>query len=213
MGTMGGTERRRHPQRALTARTVKAAKPSASARRIAAGGGLYLFVAPGGAKSWVLRTVVKGKRCDLGLGSVALVPLAEAREQAVRLRKIARAGGDPLVERRHERRTVPTFEAAATQVHSAHAPTFKNEKHQKQWLSSLTPIRSRVTVTVGEITLICEKVPATVHGWSETSMPISSLSAPGVLIPAKTPPAEKPRAEVIVPSGIEAMWSLIAMLA
>ena len=140
MGTMGGTERRRHPQRALTARTVQAAKPSARARRIADGGGLYLFVAPGGAKSWVLRTVVKGKRCDLGLGSVALVPLAEAREQAVRLRKIARAGGDPLVERRHERRTVPTFEAAATQVHSAHAPTFKNEKHQKQWLSSLTPM-------------------------------------------------------------------------
>ena len=110
------------------------------AKRIADGGGLYLFVAPSGSKSWVLRTVVKGRRCDIGLGSVALVPLAEAREQAVGLRKIARTGGDPLAERRHERRPVPTFEAAARQVHAAHAPTFKSIKHRKQWLSSLTPI-------------------------------------------------------------------------
>ena len=29
----------------------------------------------------VLRTLVKGKRCDIGLGSVAVVPLAEAREE------------------------------------------------------------------------------------------------------------------------------------
>ena len=88
----------------------------------------------------MLRTVVKGKRCDIGLGGVSLVSLQEAREQAVRLRKIARAGGDPIAERRHERRTVPTFEAAATQVHASHAPTFKSEKHRKQWLSSLTPM-------------------------------------------------------------------------
>ena len=131
---------RRHPQRALTARAVQTARPGDRARRIADGGGLYLFVAPNGSKSWVLRTVVKGRRCDLGLGSVALVPLAEAREQAVRLRRIARTGGDPLAERRHEQRSVPTFEAAARQVHAAHAPTFKSLKHRKQWLSSLTPV-------------------------------------------------------------------------
>ena len=91
---MGELERLRHPQKALTARTVQAAQAGDCARRIADGGGLYLFVAPGGAKSWVLRTVVKGKRCDLGLGSVAVVPLAEAREEARRLRRIARTGGD-----------------------------------------------------------------------------------------------------------------------
>ena len=104
---------RRHPEKALSTRAVQTARPGARARRIADGGGLYLFVTPSGSKSWVLRTVVKGRRCDLGLGSTALVPLAEAREQAVRLRKIARAGGGPLAERRHERRPVPTFEAAA----------------------------------------------------------------------------------------------------
>ena len=76
-----------------------------------------------------------GTRRDLGLGSVTLVSLAEARDEARRLRKIARDDGDPLAERR--RRSVPSFEKAAEEVHSAHAASFKNEKHRKQWLSSL----------------------------------------------------------------------------
>ena len=135
---MGEQERRRHPQKALTARTVLTARAGDRARRLADGGGLYLLVAPGGAKSWVLRTIVKGKRCDLGLGSVTLVTLADAREEARRLRRIARTGGDPLAERRHERRPVPSFEEAARQVHASHAAAFRNEKHGKQWVSSLS---------------------------------------------------------------------------
>ena len=127
----------RQPRKTLTARAVQTAMAEGRARRIADGGGLYLLVTPGGSKSWVLRTVVTGKRCDIGLGGVALVSLAEAREQALRLRKIARAGGDPLAERRRERRPVPTFEVAARQVHASHAAGFRSEKHRKQWLSSL----------------------------------------------------------------------------
>ena len=134
------TEPRRHPQKALNARSVQSIASNGRPRRVADGGGLYLFVAPNGSKSWVLRTLVKGKRCDIGLGSVSLVTLAEAREEAVRLRKIARAGGDPLALRRQERRTVPTFEEAARQVHAAHAAGFRNEKHRKQWLASLSVV-------------------------------------------------------------------------
>ena len=107
---------------------------------MADGGGLYLRVAPSGAKSWILRTVINGRRCDLGLGSVTLVSLAEAREQAVHVRKVARAGGDLLVERRRAHRWLPTFEEAARQVHAAHAAGFRNEKHRKQWLASLAGV-------------------------------------------------------------------------
>ena len=57
-----------HPHKALSARTVQTVKVTGKVRRLADGGGLYLVVAPGGSKSWVLRTLVKGKRCDLGLG-------------------------------------------------------------------------------------------------------------------------------------------------
>jgi len=132
-----GEQKGRHPHYALTAKAVKALKSSGHTKRLGDGGGLYLFAAPSGTKSWVLRTVVKGKRCDIGLGSVDLVSLAEARDEALRLRKIARAGGDPLAERRQSRRTVPTFEGAAKEVHAAHSASFKNEKHAKQWLASL----------------------------------------------------------------------------
>ena len=41
---------------------------------------------------------------------------------------------------------------------------------------------------------------------------MSSLSAPGVLIPAKTPPAEKPLAEEPVPFGTDAMGSVMAII-
>src|SRR3954451_3481109 len=128
---------RHNPRHALTTRSVLSFIAKGTTRRIADGGGLYLVAAPGGSKSWVLRTIVRGKRCDIGLGSAALVTLAEAREDAHKFRKIARAGGDPLAQRRNERREVPTFESAANQVHAAPSKTFKNEKHRKQWLASL----------------------------------------------------------------------------
>lgn len=130
----------RHPYKVLTPQAVRAARPTSITRRIADGGGLYLQTGPSGTRAWVLRTVVKGKRCDVGLGSVALVSLKDARDEAQRLRRIARAGGDPLAERRHARRVVPTFEAVAREVHAEHAKTFKNEKHREQWLSSLQPM-------------------------------------------------------------------------
>ena len=69
---MGEQQRSRHPQKALTARAVQTAKAGDRARRIADGGGLYLFVAPGGAKSWVLRTVVKGVRRQIDVDQVRL---------------------------------------------------------------------------------------------------------------------------------------------
>src|SRR5919112_1232268 len=85
--------RGRHPDKALSAVQVRNLKEPG---RYADGNGLYLIVDPSGAKRWLLRTVVQGKRRDIGLGGLALVPLSEAREKALTYRKQARAGGDPL---------------------------------------------------------------------------------------------------------------------
>ena len=46
------------------------------------GNGLYLRVDRSGATRWILRTMVQGKRRDLGLGSLSLTSLAEARVKA-----------------------------------------------------------------------------------------------------------------------------------
>jgi len=124
----------RHPEKALTAAKVRALSEPG---RYADGNGLYLVVDPSGARRWMLRTIVRGKRCDLGLGGLSLVSLAEAREEAARLRKRAREGGDPLAERRKERRTLPTFEEAARQVHGSHSAGFRNPKHSAQWITTL----------------------------------------------------------------------------
>ena len=44
--------------------------------------------------------VIRGRRRELGLGSVTLVSLAEARGKVLANRKLAREGGDPLAEKR-----------------------------------------------------------------------------------------------------------------
>src|SRR4051794_33155463 len=82
--------RGRHPHQRLTAVSFRAKqKPG----RYADGNGLYLVVAPSGAKRWIWRGVINGKRCDLGLGGVQYVTLAEARDHAIECRKAARTGG------------------------------------------------------------------------------------------------------------------------
>lgn len=123
----------KHPEKALSAVTVRNAKPG----RHADGNGLHLEVDESGARRWLLRIMIQGKRRDIGLGSASLVTLAEARDMAHDMRKIARAGGDPLADRRAARRVVPTFEEAAKSCHGDHKEGWKNEKHAAQWLTTL----------------------------------------------------------------------------
>ena len=91
--------------------------------RYADGGTLYLNVSLGGSKQWVQRLTIGGKRHDIGLGGYPLVSLAEAREAAFLNRKLARAGGNPLAEKRKakQRDSMLTFREAA-EMHVDLAP-------------------------------------------------------------------------------------------
>jgi integrase len=152
----GRKPRGRHPQHRLTAVAVRTLYTPG---RYCDGNGLYLLVDDAGLQRWLLRTWVAGKPREIGLGSARLVPLADARREAARLRAIARAGGDPLVARRLAKpAAVPTFRAAATTVHAAHSQAFRNPKHAAQWLESLAAIAFPVfgdrplhTITAGDI--------------------------------------------------------------
>lgn len=130
----GHKPRGRHPEKRLTVVKVRSIKVPG---RYADGNGLYLVVDPSGAKRWVQRIVVGGKRCDLGLGGLGVVGLAQARDEAYRFRGLARRGVDVLAERRTQRLTVPTFEEAARKVHEQHGASFRNDKHRAQWLATL----------------------------------------------------------------------------
>ena len=120
------------PQRPSRLPSSRSAPPG----RHADGNGLYLFVQPSGTRSWIQRLLVRGRRRELGLGSLALVPLAEAREKALANRKLARQGGDPLAEKRRSQ-AVPTFAEAAMRVLEQKRDGWRNPRHPREWMSSL----------------------------------------------------------------------------
>jgi len=106
--------------------------------------GLYLNVAPGGSRSWILRATVAGKRRDIGLGGFVDVSLARARERAKECREKIKEGIDPVVERKTVREALQasnmkriTFEEAARRCHAVKAPEFRNLKHSNDWINSL----------------------------------------------------------------------------
>ena len=86
----------RHPTEALTSHFVHTLQVSST---YSDRSGLCPRVAASGSKRWVLRTMVQGKRRDIGLGGFSCTSLVEARARARILRKIAREGGHPLAAR------------------------------------------------------------------------------------------------------------------
>lgn len=138
-----------HPDKALSPAKVRSLKTPG---RFADGNGLYLVVDPSGAKRWLLRTVVQGKRCDIGLGGLKTVSLADARNEASRLRKMARDGHNPLASRQAQKRVAPSFEDASRTVFDTHKPTWRSAKHGKQWIKSLEtyafPVFGKKSVSV-----------------------------------------------------------------
>ncbi|MYN64906.1 MAG: DUF4102 domain-containing protein [Acidobacteria bacterium] len=129
----GRKPRGRHPKQALSTAFVRNV---AQVGRYCDGNGLYLEVKPTGTRSWVQRLAIRGRRRELGLGGFPLVPLKEARAQALANRRLARAGGDPLAEKRRAR-SMPTFADAAERVWNQMQPGWRNQKHIQNWISGL----------------------------------------------------------------------------
>jgi len=133
----------RHLHR-LTALKVGRAKAGLHAD----GGGLYLQVTkgPGGdlRRSWLFRFKVGPKDRWHGLGPAHTVSLAEAREAALRCRKLRLAGEDPIEQRKAERTAKAqeaakaiTFRQCAEQFLKEHEGKWTNPKHALEWRTSL----------------------------------------------------------------------------
>ena len=126
---------------------------------------LYFNVSPLLARSWTVRVVIHGRRRDLGLGSFPRVSLAEARQRALAIRAVARAGGDPTAALNPSAPAVPAVPAPVVAVPapvvavpavpapvvavSAPCPTFREvtdemiEAHRIAWRSPRTEDRWR----------------------------------------------------------------------
>jgi integrase len=164
----------RRPQKALSARQVETvSKPG----KYFDGHGLFLRVARNGAKQWVQRITIRGKRCELGLGSPPAVPLSEARRMALENRGKAMMGGDPLAEKREARGRM-TFEDAVDRYAEVRLAEIRNLKDRKRWRTlfetyALTTLgRKDVNdITVQDVLRVLEPI------WSEKTETAKRLRA------------------------------------
>ncbi|HME25958.1 MAG TPA: integrase arm-type DNA-binding domain-containing protein [Acetobacteraceae bacterium] len=135
------------------------------------GGGLYLRVRGPEHRSWLYRYKVGGRGHLLGLGSLADVSLAEAREAAAAARKLVRQGEDPIQNKRAEwaRRAAEaglhTFSEVAAAYIGAHEAGWRNAKHRQQWRNTLDqyamPVMGALPVrqiTTAEVTRVLEPI-------------------------------------------------------
>ena len=120
------------------------------------GGGLYLQVTPGG-RSWIFKFTQAGKGREMGLGSLAVVSLQDARNQVVAARRLLQDGYDPIQVRRAQRLQAKlestralTFSDCAKKYVSTHKAGWKNAKHIQQWENTLAtyaaPILGKIPV-------------------------------------------------------------------
>jgi integrase len=119
------------------------------------GGGLYLRVSATGAKSWVFRFQLDGRRRDMGLGPYPDISLAEARGKATDHRKQRHEGIDPLNAKKAQRQAQRvsetkgrTFRQCAVQFIEKNRAGWRNAKHRAQWENTL---ETYVYPTLGEL--------------------------------------------------------------
>jgi len=119
------------------------------------------------ARSWVLRIQNGSKRVPLGLGSYPQLTLKEARERARQLVLEARDGVDLLESKRARRQALldaqaksKTFLEVAAEYIEAHSADYTNDKHRKQWASTLEsyayPVIGKMPVASIEMTHILQ---------------------------------------------------------
>ena len=102
------------PTNTLKDAQIKAAKPADKPYKMFDGGGLFLFVAPSGNKTWRIAYRLNGKPQTKALGPYPEVSLSEAREKRDALKATLRDGGDPMAERKARRKGKTLKEATET---------------------------------------------------------------------------------------------------
>lgn len=114
----------------LTARQVQTiTKPG----RHADGGGLYLVVDPSGAKRWAMLVTIRGRRREMGLGSLHAFTLAEAREIATEARRAIARGEDP----KRPQEPPPRFSEASEAIIADLSPGWRGRDTKAHWERSL----------------------------------------------------------------------------
>jgi integrase len=126
------------------------------------GGGLYLAVTQNKQtgtlrQSWVFLYIKRGKRTMMGGGSLHTITLKEAREWALKQRKLLVDGADPLTAKRVTAAIAVaaaakalTFDECRDRYLAEHEKKWRSARHRKEWEGSLqryiTPVFGKMLV-------------------------------------------------------------------
>jgi hypothetical protein len=151
------------------------------------GGGLWLQVTGAGARSWIFRywaserdpatgqiirdEMGKARGCsrEMGLGSLSVVSLEQARELASKYRQLRRQGIDPIETRQKAKaeaalniaKTI-TFAKCAQDYIKAHQAGWRNAKHVQQWENTLAayaePVFGSLSVQAIDTALVLKAI-------------------------------------------------------
>ena len=130
---------------------------------------LYVQVGDTRTKAWLFRYMLNGRAHGMGLGSLELVTLAEARDKALLCRKLLLDGVDPLEARRQKRMqalltaaATITFRDCAKRYIEAYGKGWKNGKHRQQWRNTLEtyayPVIGELPVAAIDTALIMQVI-------------------------------------------------------
>lgn len=119
------------------------------------GGGLWLVKSGKTTGKWVLRVVAHGRRREMGLGSIADVGLAEAREAADKWRAVARTGKDPIEDRRRQEReaarNLHLLKDVAEDFFEGYKAQLKDDGKSGRWYS---PLELHVLPKLGKVPVV-----------------------------------------------------------
>jgi integrase len=152
------------------------------------GGGLYLQTTRsqrGTNRSWVFRFTRNGRTRDMGLGPLATVGVAQAREKARRCRELLLDGVDPIEDRKAKRTAIAleatkakTFDECRDQYFREHRGKWRSPKHAHEWITSLqtyvTPVLGKLPVKDIDLALVIKALEPIWNIKPETSNRIRS---------------------------------------
>lgn len=152
------------PKKATELGALQVSRLAKQPGRHAVGGvaGLHLLVKQNGAASWLIRSLVGGKRKDIGLGGYPDVTLAGAKEAARRARDQIVQGIDPVEQRRQARALLiadsakaKTFADCVKLFVDSKGDEWRNAKHRQQWTNTLATYAEPIIgeVLVRDVTL------------------------------------------------------------
>lgn len=161
----------------LTARRVKTVRKPG---HYGDGNGLYLQVSRWKTKTWIFRYARHGRTHDMGLGSLELVTLVEAREAALACRRLLLTGRDPIIARNAERTAARleaakaiSFQVCAEQYIASHAAEWKSPKHRYHWAATLKnfayPVIGTLPVALVDTDAVLRVLQPIWHSKTETA--------------------------------------------